>query len=209
MEKNLMVLGILGTKVGMTQIFDQNGDIIPVTIIKAGPCFITQIKTPETDGYNALQLGYGEVSSKYCKKPQHGHLTKIGLSPLRYTREYKVAEPSSFELGQKISVDSFKVGQLVQVTGKRIGKGFAGNQKRHNFSRGPMTHGSKNHRAPGSIGAGTTPGRVLVGKKMAGQLGNRFVSISNLEILKINSEQNFLVVKGSVPGKPGNLVSIQ
>jgi large subunit ribosomal protein L3 len=193
----------------MTHVFDTSGEIIPVTIIKAGPCFVTQIKTMETDGYNALQLGYGEVSSKYCKKPQYGHLAKIGLPPLRYIREYRVEDPSSFSLGQEISTDIFSTSQKIQVTAKSIGKGFAGLQKRYNFSRGPMTHGSKNHRAPGSIGAGTTPGRVLVGKKMAGQLGNRFVSISNLEIFKINSEQNFLVVKGSIPGKPGNLVSIQ
>ena len=204
-----MVLGLLGTKVGMTHVFDKVGNVLPVTIIKAGPCFVTQIKTLEVDGYNALQLAYGEVLSKNCKKPQYGHLTKIGLPPLRYSREYKVDNPSTFELGQEVSNDIFTVGQKIKVSAKSIGKGFAGNQKRHNFARGPMTHGSKNHRAPGSIGAGTTPGRVLVGKKMAGQLGNRMVSISNLEIFKINPEQNLLVVKGSIPGKPGNLVSIQ
>jgi|TARA_B110000902_G_scaffold256065_1_gene322289 large subunit ribosomal protein L3 len=204
-----MVLGLLGNKVGMTHIFDSNGDIIPVTILKVGPCFITQIKTDETDGYNALQLGYCEIARKYSTKPQYGHFAKIGLPPLRYTREYKVDNLTSFSLAQEISSDIFEVGQKVQVTAKSIGKGFAGLQKRHNFARGPMTHGSKNHRAPGSIGAGTTPGRVLVGKKMAGQMGNRFVSISNLEIVKINSDQNLVVVKGSIPGKPGNLVSIQ
>jgi large subunit ribosomal protein L3 len=204
-----MVLGLLGTKVGMTHVFDNTGEIIPVTIIKAGPCFITQIKTDSTDGYNAVQLGYGPISSKSLNKPQYGHLAKIGLPPLRYSREYKIEDTSLFSLGQEISTDIFSVGQIIKVTGKSIGKGFQGNQKRHNFSRGPMTHGSKNHRAPGSIGAGTSPGRVLVGKKMAGQMGNCSVSITNLEIFKINSEQNFIVLKGSIPGKPGNLVSIQ
>lgn len=204
-----MVLGLLGNKIGMTHIFSNDGDVIPVTIVKVGPCFVTQIKTDETDGYNALQLGYSEISSKHSKKPQYGHLAKIGLKPLRYSREYKLDDPSTFELGQKISTEIFTVGQKVQVTAKSIGKGFQGNQKRHNFARGPMTHGSKNHRAPGSIGAGTTPGRVLVGKKMAGQMGNQTTSISNLEIVKVDSEQNFLVIKGSIPGKPGNLISIQ
>jgi len=204
-----MVLGLLGNKVGMTHIFDSTGDIMPVTIIKVGPCFVTQLKTEETDGYNAVQLGYLEISTKQCKKPQYGHLAKIGLNPLRYSREYKVENISSFELGQEIDSSIFNVGQKVKVSGRSIGKGFSGNQKRHNFARGPMTHGSKNHRAPGSIGAGTTPGRVLVGKKMAGQLGNANTSILNLEIIKINSEQNFIVVKGSIPGKPGNLVNIQ
>ena len=203
-----MVLGLLGTKVGMTNVFDSKGNIIVVTIIKAGPCFVTQLKTIETDGYNALQLGY-DLGKRPRNEPWLGHLAKIGLPPLSYIREYKVDDSSSFVLGQKISTDIFSVGQRVKVTAKSIGKGFSGNQKRHNFSRGPMTHGSKNHRAPGSIGAGTTPGRVLVGKKMAGQLGNRFVSVSNLEIFEINSEQHFLIVKGSIPGKPGNLVSIQ
>jgi large subunit ribosomal protein L3 len=204
-----MAIGLIGNKVGMTHIFDTKGNITPVTIISVGPCFVTQIKTNEIDGYNAVQLGYLEISQKSCKKPQYGHLAKLGLSPLRYSKEFKVEDPSLFEPAQQISADIFTVGQKVQVSGKSIGKGFSGNQKRHHFSRGPMTHGSKNHRAPGSIGAGTTPGRVLVGKKMAGQLGNSMTSILNLEIIKIDLEQNLLVVKGSVPGKPGNLLNIQ
>jgi large subunit ribosomal protein L3 len=210
-----MAIGLLGNKVGMTHIFDTNGNITPVTIISVGPCFVTQIKTHETDGYNAVQLGFAgykdptSLSQKSCKKPQCGHLAKFGLGPLRYSQEFKVKTPSQFQPAQKISVEIFTIGQKVQITGKSIGKGFSGNQKRHHFSRGPMTHGSKNHRAPGSIGAGTTPGRVLVGKKMAGQLGNSKTSILNLEIVKIDLEQNLLVVKGSVPGKPGNLLNIQ
>jgi len=210
-----MAIGLLGNKVGMTHIFDTKGNITPVTIISVGPCFVTQIKTHETDGYNAVQLGFGGykdpafVSQKSCKKPQCGHLAKFGLGALRYSQEFKVKTPSQFQPAQRISVEIFTIGQKVQITGKSIGKGFSGNQKRHHFSRGPMTHGSKNHRAPGSIGAGTTPGRVLVGKKMAGQLGNSKTSILNLEIVKIDLEQNLLVVKGSVPGKPGNLLNIQ
>ena len=178
-----MVLGLLGTKVGMTHVFDEAGNIIPVTIIKAGPCFVTQIKTVEVDGYNALQLGYGEILSKNCKKPQYGHLAKIGLPPLRYIREYKVDDLSAFTVGQEISADIFSMGQTIKVSAKSIGKGFSGNQKRHNFARGPMTHGSKNHRLPGSIGAGSTPGRVYPGKKMAGQMGNKVVTIKNSEVL--------------------------
>lgn len=204
-----MTLGLLGNKIGMTQIFDSNNNVIPVTIVRVGPCFITQIKTEDTDGYNAVQLSYGSSSSKICKNPQRGHFSKIGLSPLRHSCEYKVLDPSNYELGQKITSDIFVTGQKIQVTGQSIGKGFAGLQKRHHFSRGPMTHGSKNHRAPGSIGAGTTPGRVFVGKKMAGHLGHKKVTISNLEVIKVDSDQNFIVIKGSVPGKTGNLVSIK
>jgi large subunit ribosomal protein L3 len=180
-----------------------------LTIVKVGPCIVTQIKTDETDGYNALQLGYSEISSKHSKKPQYGHLAKIGLKPLRYSREYKLDDPSTFELGQKISTEIFTVGQKVQVTAKSIGKGFQGNQKRHNFARGPMTHGSKNHRAPSSIGAGTTPGRVWPGKKMAGRLGNTKCTVKSLKIVDIDSKENLLVIKGSIPGKSGNLVSIK
>ena len=204
-----MALGLLGHKIGMTRIFDNNGDVIPVTVIKAGPCFVTQIKTVETDGYNAVQLGYLELSSKQVKKPQAGHFIKSGVQPLRYIREYKVEDTNQFELGQQLDTDLFDVGQTVQITGKSIGKGFAGNHKRHKFSRGPMTHGSKNHRAPGSIGAGTTPGRVLVGKKMAGQLGNSLTTVSNVKIVKIDSTNNLLVVRGSIPGKAKNLISVK
>lgn len=204
-----MTLGLLGNKVGMTHVFDSNNNVVPVTILRVGPCFVTQIKTEQTDGYDAVQLSYGSISSKNCKNPQRGHFSKVGLPPLRYSREYKVSDPSNYELGQKITSEIFDNGQKIQITAKSIGKGFAGNQKRHHFSRGPMTHGSKNHRLPGSIGAGTSPGRVFVGKKMAGHLGNKMTTISNLEVFKVDSEQNFIVIKGSVPGKPGNLVSIQ
>jgi len=203
-----MGLGLLGNKIGMTQIFDQSGNIIPVTILKVGPCVITQIKTTAKDGYNAIQVGYNNVSNKSLNQPQLGHLQKSNLQPLKYLKEFQVAKDHNFEIGQVLTVDQLSPGQLVNIQGKTIGKGFAGLQKRHNFTRGPMTHGSKNHRAPGSIGMGTTPGRVLPGKKMAGQLGNKITTIKKLKVIQFNLQENILVVKGSVPGKPGNLLSI-
>ena len=203
-----MSLGILGNKIGMTQIFDESGKIIPVTVIKVGPCVVTQVKTLLTDGYNAIQIGYGNVKSSLITQPELGHLQKSDISPLKYLREYPVDNPEEFTLGQTINLGSFTIGQLINICGKTSGKGFTGLQKRHNFARGPMTHGSKNHRAPGSIGMGTSPGRVLPGKKMAGQLGNKQTSIKKLQIIQVNIEENILIVKGSVPGKPGNLVNI-
>ena len=203
-----MSLGLLGNKIGMTQIFDESGNIIPVTILKVGPCVITQVKTTLTDDYNAIQVGYGNVSTKSLTQPQLGHLQKSNIQPLKYLKEFRVSDPTEFNVGQVLNVESFVAGQLINVTGKSIGKGFSGLQKRHNFARGPMTHGSKNHREPGSIGMGTSPGRVLPGKKMAGQLGNKITNIKKLKIIQINIKENILVVKGSVPGKPGNLLSI-
>jgi large subunit ribosomal protein L3 len=203
-----VALGLLGNKIGMTQIFDESGNIIPVTILKIGPCVVTQIKTVLTDGYNAIQIGYGTVPSKYLTQPELGHLQKSNIQPLKYLKEFRVEKPEDFTIGQILNVESFSTGQLINITGKSVGKGFTGLQKRHNFARGPMTHGSKNHRAPGSIGMSTTPGRVLPGKRMAGQLGNKIAHIKKLKIIQVNSDENILVVKGSVPGKPGNLLSI-
>ena len=203
-----MSLGLLGNKIGMTQIFDKSGNIIPVTILKVGPCVITQVKTTLKDGYNAIQVGYGNISAKMLTQPQLGHLQKSNIQPLRYLKEFHVTDPTEFQVGQILNVESFFTGQLINITGKSIGKGFSGLQKRHNFARGPMTHGSKNHRAPGSIGMGTTPGRVLPGKKMSGQLGNKITNIKKLKIVQVNNDENILVVKGAVPGKPGNLISI-
>ena len=204
-----MGIGLLGNKIGMTQIFDESGNIIPVTILKVGPCVITQVKTTLKDGYDAIQIGYGNVSSKSLTQPELGHLQKSNLQPLKYLKEFQInTEKEEFEVGQVLSVDSFTSGQLVNIRGKSIGKGFSGLQKRHNFSRGPMTHGSKNHRAPGSIGMGTTPGRVLPGKKMSGQLGNKITTIKKLKVIQTNEKENILVIKGSIPGKPGNLLSI-
>lgn len=204
-----MSVGILGTKLGMTQIFDmETGIAIPVTVIQAGPCTVTQLKTPETDGYNSVQLGFKEVKPKALSKPELGHLEKSGGSALRHLKEYRLDDPSAFQLGQKLGADFFNVGDLVDVRGNTIGRGFAGYQKRHNFKRGSMSHGSKNHRLPGSTGAGTTPGRVFPGKRMAGRYGGTQVTIRRLEVVKIDAERNLLLIKGAIPGKPGNLVSI-
>ena len=192
----------------MTQIFDEAGNIIPVTILKVGPCVVTQVKTKAKDGYDSIQIGYGSVSNKSLTQPELGHLQKSNIQPLKYLKEFRINEDNEFQIGQILNVDSFLPGQLVNIQGKSIGKGFSGLQKRHNFARGPMSHGSKNHRAPGSIGMGTTPGRVLPGKKMSGQLGNKIITVKKLKVIQINSEENILVIKGSVPGKPGNLLSI-
>jgi large subunit ribosomal protein L3 len=205
---NFMNIGILGTKIGMTQIFDESGFAIPVTVIKAGPCFITQIKNKENEGYNAIQIGYAESSPQKMPKPRLGHLSKSNLPPLKHLREYRVTSTESFNISQNITVDLFKVGQKVNISGNTIGKGFSGTVKRHNFTRGPMTHGSKNHREPGSIGQGSTPGKVHKGKKMAGRLGANKTTIKQLEVIYINSKDNLLVIKGSVPGKSGNLLNI-
>jgi len=203
-----MSLGLLGNKIGMTQIFDESGKIIPVTVLKIGPCIITQVKTVLKDGYNAIQIGYGNVSSKSLSQPELGHLQKSNIQPLKYLKEFRINNPEDFQIGQVLNVANFTSGEFVNITGRSSGKGFSGLQKRHNFARGPMTHGSKNHRAPGSIGMGTTPGRVLPGKKMAGQLGNKIINIKKLKIVLVDKKENILVVRGSVPGKPGNLLSI-
>ena len=203
-----MTIGILGTKVGMTQIFDEFGFAIPVTVIKAGPCVVTQIKQKEKGEYNAVQIGYAESSPQKMTKPRLGHLNKSKLPPLKHLKEYRVASTESFAVAQQLTVDSFEVGQTVNISGNTIGKGYAGTVKRHNFTRGPMTHGSKNHREPGSIGQGSTPAKVHKGKKMAGRLGGKKTTIKNLEVIYINSKDNLLVIKGSVPGKSGNLLSI-
>lgn len=203
-----MSLGFLGNKIGMTQIFDEAGNIIPVTILKVGPCIVTQIKTKEIDGYSSIQIGYGSVLGKSLNQPELGHLQKSKIQPLKHLKEFRLSMTENFEVGQILKVDSFTPGQLVDIKGKSIGKGFSGLQKRHNFARGPMSHGSKNHRAPGSIGMGTTPGRVLPGKKMAGQLGNKLTTVKKLKIVQVNLKENILIIEGSVPGKAGNLLSI-
>ncbi len=203
-----MSVGILGTKLGMTQIFDDAGAAIPVTVIQAGPCTVTQVKTKQTDGYSAIQIGYGEVKPKALNKPLLGHLAKSSAPAVRHLREYHIDNSSEYALGQQIKADIFSTGQIVDVSGTSIGRGFAGNQKRNNFGRGPMSHGSKNHREPGSIGAGTTPGRVYPGKRMAGRLGGKSVTIRKLTVVRVDPERNLLLIKGAIPGKPGALVSI-
>lgn len=205
-----MSVGILGTKLGMTQIFDsETGVAIPVTVVQAGPCVVTQIKTQATDGYDSVQIGYQEVKEKALTKPELGHLRKAGAAPLRHLKEYRTEATGEYELGQALDISAiFNTEIKVDVTGNTIGRGFAGYQKRHNFRRGSMTHGSKNHRAPGSTGAGTTPGRVYPGKKMAGRYGGTQITIRKLQVVKVDSEQNILLLGGSVPGKPGTVISI-
>ena len=205
-----MSLGILGNKIGMTQIFDKKGDVIPVTVIKGGPCYVTQIKSIENCGYNAIQLGYLEVSSnaKSLTKPLLGHFNKANVTPFKYLKEFTVNESTSYELGQKFTVEIFTVGQKINVTGLTIGKGNAGNIKKNHFTRGGMSHGSKHHRLQGSIGSGTTPGRVFPGKKMPGRLGMDQRTVKALEIIDIDTQENLIVLKGCIPGKSGNLVTL-
>ena len=204
-----MYKGLFARKVGMTQVFNSQGDVVPVTILRAEDSQVSQIKTLATDGYNAIQVAFGKESSNKLNKPTLGHLKKINSSEFKNFGEFRVPDVQGFTLGQTIGVEGFNAGEKVRITGTSIGKGFAGNQKRHNFSRGPMTHGSKNHRLPGSIGAGSTPGRVYPGKKMAGQLGNKKVTIKNSEIFYVDPQENLLVLKGSVPGKTNALLKIQ
>lgn len=206
-----MTVGILGNKLGMTQIFNTKGEVIPVTIIKSGPCYITQIKSKLNCGYNAIQIGYVQIAptKKTLTKPKLGHFTRVNLPPFRYLKEYRIDEPNNFEIGQKLTTTIFKIGQHVNVTGLTIGKGNAGNIKRNKFSRGPMSHGSKHHRLQGSMGAGTSPGRVFPGKRMPGRLGMNKQTIKGLEIVQIDQKENLVVLKGSIPGKSGNLVSIK
>ncbi len=206
---NLMSIGILGKKLGMSQFFDDQGRAVPVTLIEAGPCRITQLKSHETDGYMAVQVGFGTAREKLVNKSSKGHLAKSGNDLLRYLREYRVDDASKFELGDSITVGNFEAGQKVDVSGDTMGRGFAGYQKRHGFSRGPMSHGSKNHRLPGSTGAGTTPGRIYPGKRMAGRYGGKTITTKGLTILKVDGDRNLLVVKGSVPGKPGSILNIR
>ena len=204
-----MSIGILGKKLGMSQFFDDEGRAVPVTVIEAGPCRITQVKTPASDGYSAVQVGFGDVREKLVNQPAQGHLRKSGEDLLRHLKEYRVDSTDGVELGGSVTVAAFEPGQKVDVSGDTMGRGFSGYQKRHGFSRGPMTHGSKNHREPGSTGAGTTPGRIYPGKRMAGRFGGTKTTVKGLVVLKVDSDRNLLIVKGSVPGKPGALLSIR
>jgi len=199
--------GMLGNKVGMTQIFDEGGDAIPVTIIEAGPCYVTQIKTSEKDGYEAIQLGFGEA--KRLNKPERGHLPK-GVPDVRHLQEIKVDGVAAYEIGQKIDAGIFSVGDLVDVTGTSKGKGFAGVMKRHGFAGGPATHGQSDRaRAPGSIGATSTPGRVFKGMRMPGRMGGQRTTVQNLKVILVDPERNLLAVRGAVPGAKGGLVTIK
>ena len=207
-ERYNMTLGVIGKKLGMTQVFDENGLAIPVTVIKVEPLTVTQVKTVDTDGYNAIQTGVVPAKEKHLTKAEIGHFAKNKLENFRHLQEFRVDNPEAYEVGQKIDLSVLENVAKVDVTGKSVGKGFQGTVKRWNFSRGPMGHGSKNHREPGSIGAGTTPGRVIKGKRMAGNMGNERVTITKLTVVKVDSENNLLLVKGSVPGPEGKLVTV-
>ncbi|MCK6630239.1 MAG: 50S ribosomal protein L3 [Anaerolineae bacterium] len=201
---------ILGKKVGMTQIVDEKGIIIPVTIIEAGPCYVTQKKTVENDGYSAVQLGFGDLRQKSLNKPKAGHLKKSGSPAVKYLREFRVSNPDDYQEGQKIDASIFAAGDMVDVIGTSKGKGFAGGVKRHGFGGGPKTHGQSDRwRAPGSIGAGTTPGRVWKGTRMAGRMGNERVTVQNLKVALVDAEKNVIAVRGAVPGAKNGLVIVR
>ena len=201
-----MLQGFLGKKIGMTQIFREDGRVVPVTVIEAGPCVVTQVKTLQTDGYEAIQLGFGDVKRR--NKPQAGHLKNSKLS--RYLREVSTDDTSAFEVGQTIGADIFEAGEKIDVIGKSKGRGFAGTMKRWNFGGGPRTHGQSDRaRAPGSIGGGTTPGKVYKGLKMAGHMGNRRITVKGLEIVEVDTDRNLLLVKGGIPGATNSLVQIR
>ncbi len=195
-----MKKGIIAKKIGMTQIFAEDGTLIPVTVLQAGPCYVTQIKTVENDGYEAVQVGFEDIREKLVTKPVKGHLDKAGVKCLRLMKEFKFENAGEYELGQEIKADIFEVGDKIDVTGKSKGKGFQGAIKRHGQSRGPMTHGSKYHRHAGSNGACSDPSKVFKGKKMPGQMGAVKVTVQNLEIVRIDTEDNLILVKGAIPG---------
>jgi large subunit ribosomal protein L3 len=202
--------GILGKKVGMTQVFQEDGSVVPVTVIEAGPCYVTQIRTEERDGYHAVQLGYEPAKEKHLTKGQMGHLDRAGVSLLRYLREIRIREDEAFELGQEVLVNIFEPGERVDVVGKSKGRGFAGVVKRYGFSGGPKTHGQSDRlRAPGSIGACASPGRVWKGQRMPGRMGGKRVTSQNIEVVLVDPDRNLLAVKGSVPGPKGGFVIVK
>ena len=201
-----MIRGLIGRKIGMTQVFTEGGTVEPVTAIEAGPCVVTQIKTPAKEGYSAVQLGFSET--KRLNAPERGHLGKLGL--FRHLREFRVADTSGIELGHRVDVSLFQPGDAVEVTGISKGRGFAGGVKRYHFGGGPKTHGqSDRHRAPGSVGSGTDPGRVLKGLKMAGHMGNQRVTVKRLQVVKADLDRNLLLVRGAVPGARNGLLEIR
>ena len=204
-----MKKAILTTKVGMTQIFNEDGVLTPVTVLQAGPCVVTQVKTVDNDGYSAVQVGFGDIREKLVNKPMKGHFAKAGVAPKRFVRKFKLEDAESYTVGQEIKADVFAAGDKIDATAKSKGKGFQGAIKRHGQSRGPMTHGSKYHRHAGSNGSATTPGRVFKGKKMAGHMGAVRITVQNLEVVRVDAEQNLILVKGAVPGPKKSLVMIK
>ena len=204
-----MKKAIIGKKVGMTQIFDEQGKVIPVTVIEAGPCVVAQVKTDETDGYNAIQLGFGDVKESKLNKPEIGHFTKSKLTLKKHLREFRVDSVDGVKVGDELKADVFTKGDKVDIQGTSKGKGFEGVIKRHGQSRGPMGHGSMYHRRPGSMGPTSTPGRVFKGKKLPGHMGRVTVTIQNLDVVRVDMDKNVILVKGSVPGCKGAILKIK
>ena len=204
------IKGILGEKLGMTQVWDDANRVVPVTVVKAGPCVVTQVRNPETDGYEAVQIGFGAIDPRKVTKPQAGHFQKAGVTPRRHLVEIRTGDAASYELGQEISADLFQAGQKVDVVGTTKGKGFAGVMKRHGFHGVSSSHGShRNHRKPGSIGGCSTPGRVFKGMRMAGRMGGVRQTTQNLTIHAVDAEKGLLLIKGAVPGPRGGIVLIR
>lgn len=203
-----MTMGLLGKKIGMTRIFDEAGNIVPVTVVQAGPCPVLQVKREATDGYTALQLGFEGKREKRTPKPMQGHFKKAGTSPLRFVREVRIDDVEGFEVGKAVEVDIFEVGEKVDVVGVSKGRGFAGPMKRHHSSRGPETHGSMYHRRPGSMGSSADPSHVFKGKKLAGHMGAERVTTQNMKVVGIDKDKNLLLLNGSVPGHNNAFVMI-
>jgi len=204
-----MKKAIIGKKIGMTQIFDETGKVIPVTVIEAGPCVVAQVKTVETDGYDAIQLGFGEVKENKVIKPIKGHYAKASITPKKHLREFRVDSIESYKVGDELKADTFASGDKIDVQGTSKGKGFQGVIKRHGQSRGPMGHGSMYHRRPGSMGPTSTPGRVFKGKKLPGHMGVQTITIQNLDVVRVDTDKNIILVKGSVPGVKGAILKIK
>ncbi|NUS71992.1 MAG: 50S ribosomal protein L3 [Corynebacteriales bacterium] len=204
------IKGVLGTKLGMTQAWDADNRIIPVTVIEAGPCVVTQVRTPEKDGYSAVQLAFGAIDPRKVNQPETGHFAKAGVTPRRYVVEIRTTDAASYEVGQEVTAEAFEAGQKVDAVGTSKGKGTAGVMKRHGFKGLGASHGThRKHRAPGSIGGCATPGRVFKGVRMAGRMGNERVTTMNLKVFKIDAERNLILVKGAVPGPKGGLVVLR
>lgn len=201
--------GLIGKKLGMTQIFDEQGKVIPVTVIEAGPCVVAQVKTVETDGYNAIQLGFGDVKESKINKPEKGHFAKSKLTPKKHLREFRLDSVENINVGDELKADTFTAGDQLDIQGTSKGKGFQGVIKRHGQSRGPMGHGSMYHRRPGSMGSTSTPGRVFKGKRLPGHMGANTITIQNLEVVAVDLDKNVILVRGSVPGVNGAILKIR
>ena len=204
-----MKKAILTTKVGMTQVFGDDGELVPVTVLQAGPISVTQVKTVENDGYAAVQVGFGDIRDRLVNKPRKGQFAKAGVANKRFLKEFKFENAADYKVGQEIKADIFSAGDRIDATAKSKGKGFQGAIKRHGLSRGPMKHGSKYHRHAGSSGSATSPGRVFKGKKMPGQMGSVMVTMQNLEVIRVDAEKNLILVKGAVPGAKKSLVILR